>query len=87
MITMYSEDNVAVAHKSITAAVAAARSESDLPDIELARILLNEVEDIVRAQATLHKDAGRRMHEPDFVSLAERIAGIVEKTEPKRQCR
>jgi hypothetical protein len=84
---MYSDDDITKAQAAITAAVDAVRIESNLPHFEFARLLLNEVEDIARAEASLSLMTDRRLHEPDFVNLADTIAGVIANTDPLRQCR
>lgn len=83
MFAMYSDDDINKAYDQVEAV----QAESNLPDFEFARILLGVAENIVRKEAQKYVDAGMRLHEPDFVSTAEKIAGVVEHTSPTTQCR
>jgi len=60
---------------------------SGLPAFEFSRRLLEKAEEIARTEAARHKNAGRRLHEPDYVNMAETIAGIVDHTDPQMEFR
>ncbi len=83
MFRIYSSDDIEETNDGLDTL----QAETNLPPIEFARLLLQKAEEITREEAQRHVDAERMMHEPDFVSLAERIAGIAEHTQPTRQCR
>lgn len=80
---MFTDTDVDQAHEGLTEL----REKTNLAPLDFARMLLNEVELIARQEAEKHAAAGRRLHEPDFVRTAETVAGIVDHTEPTRQCR
>lgn len=83
MLNIYSSDDIEEVH----AGLEQARKTSRIPNIEFARALLQYAEEIVRDEAKKHKAADRPLHEPDFVRLAETIAGIVDHTNPRLQNR
>lgn len=80
---MFSTSDVDKIHDALDEVIAGIR----LPAIDIARILLFKAEAIVREEAKNRVALGRAFYEPDFVNLAGTIAGVVEHTEPDRQCR